>query len=135
MATMSQLLYLRVPALNALFPDYRGSVLDAVASAFHDHGVWATADLYPRYVCDYGTPAHPPSAADYYEPFMYTYCRDDDPAVSIRGAKNAPRPGGDDTAGPPPGADLGRRTDPTPKGRFTIPTPYGGPALPIEPPH
>lgn len=135
MATLSQLLYLRVPALNALFPDYRGSVLDAVASAFHDHGVWAIADLYPRYVCDYGTPAHAPSAADYYEPFLYTYCRDDDPAVSIRGAKNAPRPAGDDTAGPPPGADLGRRTDPTPKGRLTIPTPYGGPPLPIEPPH
>ncbi len=135
MATASQLLYLRVPALNALFPDYRGSVLDAVASTFHDHGVWASAELYPRYACDYGTPSHPPSAADYYEPFMYTYCRDDDPAVSIRGAKNAPRPGGDDTAGPPPGADLGRRTDPTPRGRFTIPTPYGGPPLPIEPPH
>lgn len=135
MATMSQLLYLRVPALNALFPDYRGSVLDAVASTFHDHGVWATADLYPRYTCDYGTPSHSPSAADYFEPFMYTYCRDDDPAVSIRGAKNAPRPGGDDTAGPPMGADLGQRTDPTPRGRYTIPTPYGGPALPIEPPH
>jgi virulence factor Mce-like protein len=135
LATTSQLLYLRVPALNALFPDYRGSVLDAVASAFHDHGVWATAELYPRYACDYGTPAHPPSSADYYEPFMYTYCRDDDPGVGIRAAKNAPRPGGDDTAGPPPGADLGRRTDPTPRGRFTIPTPYGGPPLPIEPPH
>jgi virulence factor Mce-like protein len=135
MATMSQLLYLRVPALNALFPNYRGSVLDAVASAFHDNGVWVTADIYPRYSCDYGTPAHPPSSADYYEPFMYTYCRDDDPGVLIRGAKNAPRPGGDDTAGPPQGADLGRRTDPTPKGRFTVPTPYGGPPLPIEPPH
>ncbi|WP_205873931.1 MlaD family protein [Mycobacterium camsae] len=135
LATASQLLYLRVPALNALFPDYRGSAIDAVASTFHDHGVWATAELYPRYACDYGTPSHPPSAADYYEPFMYTYCRDDDPGVGIRGAKNAPRPGGDDTAGPPPGADLGRRTDPTPRGRFTIPTPYGGPPLPIEPPH
>jgi virulence factor Mce-like protein len=135
LATTSQLLYLRVPALNALFPDYRGSVLDAVAGAFHDHGVWATAELYPRYACDYGTPSHPPSAADYYEPFMYTYCRDDDPGVGIRSARNAPRPGGDDTAGPPPGADLGRRTDPTPRGRFTIDTPYGGPVLPIEPPH
>ena len=31
------------------------------------------------------------------------------PGVLIRGAKNAPRPGGDDTAGPPPGADLGRK--------------------------
>jgi virulence factor Mce-like protein len=135
LATTAQLLYVHTPALNALFPDYRGSVLDAVGGAFHDHGVWATAELYPRYVCDYGTPSHPPSAADYYEPFMYTYCRDDDPGAGIRAAKNAPRPAGDDTAGPPSGADLGRRTDPTPKGRFTIPTPYGGPALPIEPPH
>jgi phospholipid/cholesterol/gamma-HCH transport system substrate-binding protein len=135
MVTAAQLLYLRVPALNALFPDYRGSALDAVASIMHDHGLWATADLYPRYACDYGTPSHPPSSADYPEPFMYTYCRDDDPGVLIRGAKNAPRPAGDDTAGPPPGADLGRRTDPTPRGRYTIPTPYGGPVLPIEPPH
>ncbi|OBK35286.1 mammalian cell entry protein [Mycobacterium sp. 1245111.1] len=135
LATVSRLLYLRVPALNALFPDYRGSVFDALASTFHDHGVWANFELYPRYVCSYGTPAQSPSAADYYEPFMYTYCRDDDPGVDIRGAKNAPRPAGDDTAGPPPGADLGRRTDPTPRGRYTIPTPYGGPGLPIEPPH
>ena len=134
-ATAAQLLYLRVPALNALFPDYRGSLLDALNSTIHDHGIWATADFYPRYACDYGTPAFAPSAADYPEPFMYTYCRDDDPAVGIRGAKNAPRPAGDDTAGPPPGADLGRRTDPTPRGRYTIPTPYGGPVLPIEPPH
>ena len=134
-ATMSQLLYLRVPALNALFPNYRGSVLDAFASVFHDGGVWGTADIYPRYGCDYGTPAHSATSADYYEPFMYTYCRDTDPGVLIRGAKNAPRPGGDDTAGPPPGADLGRQTDPTPRGRFTVPTPYGGPPLPIEPPH
>ncbi len=134
-ASSAQLLYLRVPALNALFPDYRGSLLDAIASTIHDHGIWATADWYPRYACDYGTPAFPPSNADYPEPFMYTYCRDDDPAVEIRGAKNAPRPAGDDTAGPPPGADLGRRTDPTPRGRYTIPTPYGGPVLPIEPPH
>ncbi|TGD85188.1 MCE family protein [Mycolicibacterium sp. CH28] len=134
-ATSAQLLYLRVPALNALVPDYRGSLLDALNSTIHDHGIWATVDVYPRYACDYGTPAFAPSAADYPEPFMYTYCRDDDPAVGIRAAKNAPRPAGDDTAGPPPGADLGRRTDPTPPGRYTIPTPYGGPVLPIEPPH
>ncbi|MCX2933560.1 MCE family protein [Mycobacterium sp. CVI_P3] len=134
MATASQLLYVRVPALNALFPDYRGSVLDALGSIMHDNGLWATADIYPRYTCDYGTPRRPVSSADYPEPYLYTYCRDDDPAVLIRGAKNAPRPAGDDTAGPPPGADLGQTTDPTPKGRYTIPTPYGGPVLPIEPP-
>ncbi|MFI5508923.1 MlaD family protein [Mycobacterium sp. NPDC051804] len=134
LTTTSRLLYLRVPALNALFPTHRTSVLDAVGSALHDNGLWATADPYPMYFCDYGTPRLPPSAADYPEPFMYTYCRDDHPGVLIRGAKNAPRPADDDTAGPPQGADLGRQTDPTPKGRFTIPTPYGGPTLPIEPP-
>jgi virulence factor Mce-like protein len=134
LTTTSQLLYLRVPALNALFPDYRTSALDAIGSVMHDHGLWATGDIYPRYSCDYGTPRRPPSSADYPEPYLYTYCRDDHPGVLVRGAKNAPRPAGDDTAGPPPGADLGRTTDPTPRGRFTIPTPYGGPVLPIEPP-
>ena len=134
LTTTSQLLYLRVPALNALFPDYRTSVLDALGSVMHDNGLWTTGDIYPRYACDYGTPRRPPSSADYPEPFMYTYCRDDHPGVLVRGAKNAPRPAGDDTAGPPQGADLGRTTDPTPKGRYTIPTPYGGPTLPIEPP-
>lgn len=135
LASTSQLLYLRVPALNALFPDHRTSVLDAIGSTMHHNGLWATGDIYPRYTCEYGTPRHPPSSADYPEPFMYTYCRDDHPGVLIRGAKNAPRPAGEDnTAGPPAGADLGRTTDPTPKGRFTIPTPYGGPTLPIEPP-
>ena len=134
LTTTSQLLYLRVPALNALFPDYRTSALDALGSVMHDNGLWVTGDIYPRYACEYGTPRRPPSSADYPEPFMYTYCRDDHPGVLVRGAKNAPRPAGDDTAGPPPGADLGRTTDPTPKGRYTIPTPYGGPTLPIEPP-
>jgi virulence factor Mce-like protein len=136
LASTSQLLYIRVPALNALFPKYRGSGLDALASVMHDHGLWASADIYPRYICDYGTSRGVVSTAEAPEPFMWTgYCRDDDPSVLIRGAKNAPRPAGDDTAGPPPGADLGQQTDPTPRGRYTIPTPYGGPTLPIEPPH
>ncbi len=134
LTTTSRLLYLRVPALNALFPAHRTSVLDALGAAKHDGGLWGTAEIYPRYTCDYGTPKLPPSSADFPEPFMYTYCRDEHPGVLVRGAKNAPRPAGDDTAGPPPGADLGRQTDPTPKGRYTIPTPYGGPTLPIEPP-
>lgn len=134
LVSVSQLLYVRVPALDALFPDYRGSMLDALGSTFHDQGWWATADIYPRYSCNYGNPRRSPSAADYPEPFMYGYCSDTDPAVLIRGAKNAPRPAGDDTYGPPPGADLGKQTDPTPKGRYSVGTDYGGPVLPIEPP-
>ncbi|MGV0070445.1 MlaD family protein [Mycobacterium colombiense] len=135
LVTTARIIYVRIPALNAVFPDYRGSTLEALMTTMHEHGLWATADIYPRYTCDYGTPRRPSSSADYPEPFLYTYCRDDDPQVLVRGAKNAPRPGGDDTAGPPPGADLGQTADLTPKGRFTIPTPYGGPVLPIEPPH
>jgi virulence factor Mce-like protein len=135
LTTVAQLSYVRVPALNALFPTYRGSVIEAVGNTFYDHGVWAIGDLYPRYTCDYGMPRTAASAADYPEPYLYAgYCRDDDPAVLVRGAKNAPRPADDDTASPPMGADLGKVADPTPKGRFTIPTPYGGPTLPIEPP-
>ena len=134
LTTASELLYVRVPALNALFPSYRGSLFDSLSTVVHDGAFWVNGDIYPRYACDYGTPRQPPASADFPEPFKYTYCRDDDPAVLIRGAKNAPRPGGDDTAGPPPGADLGARTDPSPEGRYSIPTPYGGPTLPIEPP-
>ena len=134
LTTVTELMYLRVPALNALFPSYRGSLIDSLGSIVHDDGFWVSADIYPRYTCDYGTPRRPPSSADYPEPFKYNYCRDDDVAVLIRGAKNAPRPAGDDTAGPQAGADLGEQTTPSPEGRFSIPTPYGGPTLPLEPP-
>lgn len=134
LVTPAQLLYVRTPALNALFPNYRGSTVEALSTAIHEDGMWATVDIYPRYTCDYGTPRRPPSQADYPEPFLYGYCRDTDQSVLVRGAHNAPRPPGDDTAGPPPGADLAATTDPTPKGRYTIPTPYGGPPLLIEPP-
>ncbi len=135
LVTAAQLLYVRTPALNALFPSYRGSTLEALGTIIRENGLWAIGDIYPRYTCDYGTPRRVPSAADYPEPFLYGYCRDTDQSVLVRGAHNAPRPPGDDTAGPPPGADLAATTDPTPKGRYTIPTEYGGPPLLIEPPH
>ncbi len=135
LTTISQLSYVRVPALKALFPDTRDSMLDAVASAVRDGGIWIIGDPYPRYSCDYKLPRHPPSRPDYVEPFRYTYCDNPDPAVLIRGARNAPRPPGDDTAGPPPGYDPLAKTDPTPLGPNTIPLPYGGPKLPLEPPN
>lgn len=135
LVTTTELMYMRVPALNALFPNYRGSLLDSLSSAIHDNAFWLTMDIYPRYTCDYGTPRQGPAVADFPESFKYgNYCMDTDPAVLIRGAKNAPRPAGDDTAGPPAGADLGEKTAPSPEGRYSVPTPYGGPTLPIEPP-
>lgn len=138
LTTVAQLSYLRVPALKALFPgtDQRGSTVDAISSIIHDdHGVWVMADLYPRYSCDYALPRHSPSQADFVEPYRYTYCTNPDPAVLPRGARNAPRPPGDDTAGPPPGVNPLATTDPAPVGPYTIPTPQDGPPMNLVPPN
>ncbi|MGH3678638.1 MAG: MlaD family protein [Mycobacterium sp.] len=134
LVTVAQLSYVRVPALQALFPATRGSVIDSVSSIVHDGGVWGLLNPYPRYSCDYNLPRRPPSLPDFVEPYRYTYCPNPDPNVLVRGAENAPRPPGDDTAGPPPGYHPHAQTDPTPLGPNSIPTPYGGPQLPTEPP-
>ena len=135
LTTMGQLFYMRIPALKEMFNAPHGSPFDAITSVFHDGAVWAIADPYPRYGCDYNLPRRPPSVADYAEPYLYTYCTNPDPAVLVRGARNAPRPPGDDTAGPPPGSDPLARADPTPVGPNTIPLPYGGPPLPLKMPN
>jgi len=135
LTTIGQLSVVRVPALQALFPTTRGSVADAFGTILRDGGIWAIADPYPRYSCDYNLPRHPPSQADFPEPYRYTYCANPDPSVLIRGARNAPRPPGDDTAGPPEGYNPLATTDPTPVGPQSVPTPYGGPPMPYEPPN
>lgn len=136
LTTVSQQSYIRVPALQELFfPQYRaGSALEAVASTFRDGGVWGAVNLYPRHSCDFNLPKSPPTVGDFPEPYLYTYCPNPDPKYLVRGARNAPRPPGDDTAGPPPGANPLQRADPTPTGPLTIPTPYAGPDLPLPPP-
>lgn len=132
LTTVAQLSYVRIPALRELFRDDRDPLLDGVASLMHGGGIWAIASIYPRYVCDYPHPRDVPFIPNYPEPYLYSYCQNDDPGLLIRGARNAPRPPGDDTAAPPPDADPLRRTDPTPVGPHTIPLPYGGPSMPPE---
>ncbi|MEE3849439.1 MCE family protein [Gordonia sp. LSe1-13] len=132
LATVTQMAYLRIPALNEFFfPQYRdGSALHALTTTMRDGGIWAAVNIYPRNSCDYQLPRLPASQPDFPEPFLNTYCPDDDPSVLIRGARNAPRPPGDDTYGPAPGTDPHARTNPTPQGPQSIPLPFGGPALP-----
>jgi virulence factor Mce-like protein len=136
LTTVSQQSYIRVPALEELFfPRYRaGSALEAVASTFRDGGLWGAVNLYPRHSCDFNLPKSPPTVGDFPEPYLYTYCPNPDPKYLVRGARNAPRPPGDDTAGPPPGANPLQRADPTPVGPYTIPTPYAGPNFPLPAP-
>lgn len=135
LVTISKLSYLRVPALEAVWPDHRGSVLEAIGSTFRDGGTWGIVDVYERYVCDYDLPRKPPAIPDYPEPYLYTYCNDPDPAILVRGARNAPHPPGEEyLSGPPEGVDPTATADPTPRGPLSIPTPYGGPKVPLPPP-
>ncbi|WP_082109677.1 MlaD family protein [Mycobacterium sp. UM_Kg1] len=139
LVSTAQLSYARLPALNEIVnSDRGGSAVEALSSVVRDKAVWVIADLYPRYSCDYGLPPLPPAIPNYPEPYLYTYCANPDPSVLVRGARNAPRPPGDDTAGPPPGADPKAQADPVPPDPLTLPTPFGGvpmnTPLPPDPP-
>jgi hypothetical protein len=139
LTTVGQLAAVRIPALNEMLNSQRGgSALAALATSVHDGYFWVIADIYPRYACDYDLPRLPPFLANYPEPYLYTYCTNPDPSVLVRGARNAPRPPGDDTAGPPPGYDPHAQTVPTPHVNSSIPTPFGGlsfpPNYPPDPP-
>ncbi|QUR67744.1 MlaD family protein [Mycobacterium spongiae] len=131
LTTLSQLLYMRIPALQNLWRPDHGPLIDRLATAFRDGGVWGIGEFYPKYRCDYNVPRRAFSQADFPEPYRYTYCDNPDPSVLIRGARNAPRPPGDDTAGPPPGFDPLEQTDATPVyPPYTLPTTYAGPPIP-----
>lgn len=136
LTTVSQIIYQRIPALQYLWRPDRDSFIDRFGTVVHDGAIWALGDIYPKYRCDYNLPRHSPSDASFPEPYKYTYCENQDPSLLVRGARNAPRPPGDDTAGPPPGYDPHAVTDKTPHyPGYTIDTPYGGPSLPIPMPN
>ena len=133
LTTVAQMAHVRVPALHEFFfPSERnGSTLEALMTAFRDGGVWALVNIYPRNSCDYDLPRRAPTLADHPEPFLYTYCTDPDPSTLVRGARNAPRPPGEEgAANIPPGVDPLRTSDPAPIGPHSIPLDYGGPKVP-----
>ena len=126
LSTVAQLTNSRVPALREFFfPTMRGgSTLDALVTVMHDGGLWGLVNLYPRATCQYELPRRAPAVADYPEPYLYTFCPDDDPSILVRGARNAPRPPGEQIPnGPPPGEPADRTASPTPLGPLSIPVP------------
>ncbi|PPJ20181.1 MCE family protein [Nocardia nova] len=127
LTTTSQMAYVHSPALREFFfPQQRaGSTLDAIGTGLHDGAAWALVSAYPKYSCDYDLPRLPGSIPNYPEPYLTARCTDPDPSVLPRGAANAPRPPGDNTATAPPGADPRQRADPTPRGPLSY---DGGPA-------
>ena len=136
LTTVSQIVYQRIPALEYLWRPDRDAFIDRFSSIVHDDGIWAIGDIYPKYRCDYNLPRGVPSDASFPEPWKYAYCDNPDPSLLVRGARNAPRPPGDDTAGPPPGYDPHAVTSKTPHyPGYTIDTPYGGPVMPVPIPN
>ncbi|MFT4201205.1 MlaD family protein [Gordonia sp. (in: high G+C Gram-positive bacteria)] len=102
---------IRAPAIAALLPAVRDGSAKSMAM-FHHGAWWAMASLYPRPSCNYPvTPSRPTQLLELTIPYNL-YCVTEDPNQQIRGAANAPRPEGDDTAGPPPNFDPNARTVP-----------------------
>ncbi len=105
---------LRAPAIAALLPSVRDASSKSMAM-FHHGAWWAMASLFPRPTCTYPvTPSRPTQILELTIP-LNLYCVTEDPNQQIRGAANAPRPPGDDTAGPPPNLDPNARTVPLDK--------------------
>ncbi|GAA5160360.1 MlaD family protein [Pseudonocardia eucalypti] len=133
LATFSQIAADRLPAMRQVLPGLI-RVGKAAPSAVQGNQITALADLYPRPVCDYGTPRRLPTIGGSPPPRIYRYCTVDQPRLQQRGAQYAPRPRGDDTAGPPRGADLlerARPVKPSPQEeRTTKPSPAPAPAAP-----
>ncbi|MEE3852482.1 MlaD family protein [Gordonia sp. LSe1-13] len=105
---------LRAPAIANLLPSIRDASVKSL-SMFHDGAWWAFGSVYPRPHCNYAvTPVRPTKILELTVP-TNLYCVTEDPQQQIRGSANAPRPPGDDTAGPPPGFDPNARTVPLDK--------------------
>ncbi|GAB10140.1 Mce family protein [Gordonia araii NBRC 100433] len=105
---------LRAPAIAALLPAVRDGSAKSMAM-FHHGAWWAMATLFPRPACTYPvTPTRPSKLQELTIP-LNLYCATENPDQQIRGAANAPRPPGDDTAGPPPNFDPNARTVPLDK--------------------
>ncbi|WOC13777.1 MlaD family protein [Gordonia sp. MP11Mi] len=105
---------LRAPTLANLFPSIRDGGIQA-QKMFHDGAWWALASVYPRPACNYAlAPVRPTKILELAVP-TNLYCETKDPTLQTRGSKNAPRPKGDDTAGPPPNYDPNARSVPLDK--------------------
>lgn len=100
---------LRAPTVANLLPSIRDGAYAAQAM-FHNGAWWTLGSAYPKPYCDYAiTPQRPTKFLELTIP-TNLYCVTEDPNQQIRGSVNAPRPEGDDTAGPPPDYDPNART-------------------------
>ncbi|WP_158886731.1 MlaD family protein [Amycolatopsis anabasis] len=103
LSTVSEIVSVRTAAIGAFLPELT-NLGNGLAGVVRDGALKTLADIYPRPACDYDTPRRPPTVGGSPPPRINRYCTDRGPLLQQRGAYNAPRPPGDTTAGPPPGA-------------------------------
>jgi virulence factor Mce-like protein len=108
LATTAHVAAVRTPAMSRFLPGL-ARFGPLVSTIVRDGKVKTLVDVYPRPTCDYGTPRRPPTIGGSPPPRIYRYCGQTGPRLQQRGSANVPRPPGDDTAGPPRGADPDRR--------------------------
>ncbi|TSE00304.1 MCE family protein [Skermania sp. ID1734] len=105
---------LRTPAMTALFPALRDGIA-GLGTTIREGDVKILGDIWVQPFCDYAsTPTDPTQPSPTTSIRVYNYCQTGIPGLQIRGAANAPRPPGDDTAGPPPGANPNAVSPPLP---------------------
>lgn len=104
LTTTSEILVARLPSLRVYLPWLARAASTVGEMAQGDH-LLALADAFPRDSCDYGSPRHPATETNTGGPLLNRYCGTRRTDIQQRGAHNAPRPAGDDTARPTPGAD------------------------------
>lgn len=122
LSTVSEVVALRLPGLGSLLPDMADGA-KALTGIVQNGGLVALVDIYPRLSCDYGVPRRLPTEGGSPPAALYNYCTQRDPTLQQRGSANAPRPDGDDTAGPPKGVTGAERARPANPAAST-PGPY-----------
>jgi virulence factor Mce-like protein len=103
----------RLPAISQFLP-LMAKLGPALGTVIHDGKVNVLIDLYPRPVCDYGTPRRAPQIGGSPPTRIHRYCTMNGPRLQQRGSQNVPRPRGDHTDRPPPGAHPEDRAGPIP---------------------
>lgn len=101
----------RLPALRqtlTALPDATGRL----AGTVHGDQVWFDLITAGGPACDYPTPRRAPQDATPRPPYLYRYCEERNAQLQQRGSAAAPRPPGDTTAGPPPGANPNAQAPP-----------------------
>lgn len=103
MNRVTKLIVDRLPAWSAYLPELTrlGNGLPLV---IHDGALLGLADVYPRDMCEYDTPRRSPTIGGSPQARLDAYCETYGPTLQQRGSYYAPRPAGDDTAGPGTGS-------------------------------